>query len=83
MTLLQQGTKLPEAVRVLDDSGEWRWRLANGLGRAGGFVRALAGWHDALDAKAFQLEQTAAQVATTLLALFNGLIVATARLAAS
>ena len=76
VNLLQQGTKLPEAVRVLDDSGEWRWRLANGLGRAGGFVRALAGWHDALDAKAFQLEQTAAQVATTLLALFNGLIVA-------
>lgn len=74
--LLKQGVKLPEAVRVLDDSGEWRWRLANGLGRAGGFVRALAGWHDALDAKAFQLEQTAAQVTTTLLVLFNGFIVA-------
>ncbi len=76
VSLLRQGVKLPDAVRVLDDSGEWRWRLANGLGRAGGFVRALAGWHDALDAKAFQLEQTAAQVTTTLLVLFNGLIVA-------
>jgi type IV pilus assembly protein PilC len=74
--LLKQGIKLPDAVRVLDDSGEWRWRLANGLGRAGGFVRALAGWHDALDAKAFQLEQTAAQVTTTVLVLFNGFIVA-------
>ena len=76
VALLSQGTKLPEAVRVLDDSGEWRWRLANGLGRTGGFVRALTGWHEALDAKAFQLEQTAAQVTTTLLVLFNGLIVA-------
>lgn len=75
-SLVKQGIKLPDAVRVLDNSGEWRWRLANGLGRAGGFMRALAGWHDALDAKAFQLEQTAAQITTTLLVLFNGFIVA-------
>jgi len=38
-------------------------------------VRALAGWHEALEAKAFQLEQSAAQIATTLLVLLNGLIV--------
>jgi hypothetical protein len=39
-------------------------------------VKALSGWHEALDAKAFQQEQTAAQVATTLLVLLNGAIVA-------
>ncbi len=73
--LLSQGIRLPEAMRVLDDSGELRWRLANAL-RGAGFVKALTGWHAALDAKAFQLEQTAAQIVTTLLVLLNGLIVA-------
>jgi type II secretory pathway component PulF len=72
---LQQGAKLSEAIQSLDHSRELRWRLANALGRAGGFVRALKGWHEALDAKAFQLEQTAAQVSTTTLVLLNGLVV--------
>jgi type IV pilus assembly protein PilC len=74
--LLAQGVSLTEAVRLLDHSGELKWRLANALHDKGDFVKALAGWHEALDAKAFQLEQTAAQTATTLLVLFNGLIVA-------
>ena len=46
-----------------------------------GFVRALTGWHEALDAKAFQLEQAAAQVITTVLVLINGLIVASIMIA--
>jgi type II secretory pathway component PulF len=74
--LLAGGTKLPEAIRAMDDSGELRWRLANALQRRGGFLRALTGWHEALDARAFQLEQTAAQVVTTSMVLLNGLIVA-------
>ena len=74
--LLAQGIKLPEAVRELDNSGELQWRCANALRGSGSFVRTLAGWHEALDAKAFQLEQTAAQVATTILVLFNGWVVA-------
>jgi|ERR1043166_2122127 type II secretory pathway component PulF len=74
--LLAVGTKLPEAIRAMDDSGELRWRLANALQRRGGFLRALTGWHEALDARAFQLEQTAAQVVTTSLVLLNGFIVA-------
>jgi type II secretory pathway component PulF len=74
--LLQQGVKLPEAIRALDDSRELHWRLANALQRGASFVRALTGWHEALDAKAFQLEQAAAQVITTVLVLINGLIVA-------
>lgn len=74
--LLAHGAKLPEAIRVMDDSTELQWRLANALRGGGGFLRALAGWHEALDARAFQLEQTAAQFTTTALVLFNGLIVA-------
>jgi type IV pilus assembly protein PilC len=73
--LLVQGVKLPEAVGVLDDSGELQWRLANALRGTGGFVKALTGWHEALDAKAFQLEQTAAQITTTAFVLINGLII--------
>jgi type IV pilus assembly protein PilC len=72
---LQQGVKLPEAIRALDSSPELQWRLANALQRGAGFVRALAGWHEALDARAFQLHQAAAQVTTSVLVLVNGLIV--------
>jgi type II secretory pathway component PulF len=74
--LLKEGARLPEALRAMDDTGELHWRLSNALQHRGGFVRALAGWHDALEAKAFQLEQSAAQIATTLLVLLNGAIVA-------
>ena len=74
--LLSQGVPLSQAVRALDRSGELKWRLANALQGNKDFLKALAGWHEALDAKAFQLEQTAAQTATTLLVLLNGLIVA-------
>jgi type II secretory pathway component PulF len=74
--LLQTGVKLPEALGALDNSGELQWRLSNALQRGTGFVRALTGWHEALDAKAFQLEQAAAQLTTTFLVLINGVIVA-------
>jgi type II secretory pathway component PulF len=74
-SLLVKGVKLPEAIRVMDNSKELSWRLTNALRRGSGFLCALAGWHDTLDAKAFQLEQAAAQIATTVLVLFNGLIV--------
>lgn len=74
--LLAQGVKLPVALREMDDSGELRWRIANALQARGGFLRALTGWHEALDAKAFQVEQATAQVATTALVLANGAMVA-------
>ena len=74
--LLRQGVKLPEAIQALDSSRELQWRLSNALQRGAGFVRALTGWHEALDAKAFQLHQTAAQVTTSVLVLVNGMIVA-------
>jgi len=74
---LEAGLKLPNALRALDGSHELQWRLANALRRGTGFVRALTGWHEALDVRAFQLEQSAAQVATVALVLLNGVIVAT------
>ncbi len=80
-SLLEQGVKLPEALRALDSSKELQWRVANALSRGAGFVRALTGWHEALDAKAFQLEQTAAQVFTVILVLINGVIVASVMIA--
>jgi type II secretory pathway component PulF len=75
-TLLKQGVKLPDAVSRISDSEELRWRVTNALQRGRGFLRALAGWHEALDARAFQLEQSAAQIATTSLVLINGCVVA-------
>ncbi len=74
--LLSDGTKLPDALRVMDDGRELQWRLRNVLGRRGTFVRALTSWHESLDSRAFQLEQTAAQVTTTGMVLFNGFVVA-------
>jgi len=72
---IRSGVKLTEAVRVLDDTGEFRWRIANATHAHGGFLDALRGWHEALDAKAFQLEQATAHVVTSALVLGNGLLV--------
>ena len=72
---LRAGVALPEAIQSIDGAGELRWRLANALKRGSDFQSILAGWHDALDASAFQQEQAAAQVATTVLVLYNGLVV--------
>ena len=73
---LKQGQSLTEAVQHLDDSGEFRWRLTNATHSRGGFRAALAGWHDALNAKSFQHEQAAAHVVSTALVLLNGFFVA-------
>jgi type IV pilus assembly protein PilC len=75
LAALQQGVKLPEAVQAMDDSGEFRWRLRNAAASHGGFLRALAGWHESLDARAFQLEQAAAHGITTALVIWSGLFV--------
>jgi len=72
---LERGLKLTEAVKRLDDSGEFHWRLTNAAHGGGGFLSALSGWHDALEAKAFQEEQAVAQLITTALVFLNGLLV--------
>ena len=72
---LREGVALTEAVQVIDDTGEFRWRLTNAAHGRGGFMAALSGWHDALDAKAYQLEQATSQVITTGLVIVNGCVV--------
>jgi type II secretory pathway component PulF len=72
---LAGGTSLAEAVQCLDESGELRWRLGNAARAGQGFLAALSGWIEALDARAFQQEQAAAQVLTSALVVFNGLLV--------
>jgi type II secretory pathway component PulF len=72
---LAAGVPLMQAIQLLDDSGELRWRLANVAHSKHGFLQALTGWIEALDAKAFQQEQVAAQLLTSGVVLFNGLMV--------
>jgi len=71
---LKNGVRLPEAIQAVDRSGEVRWRLENAARRDGGFDRALAGWRDSLDARAFKKEQAAAQTLSFLLLAINGLM---------
>jgi type II secretory pathway component PulF len=71
---LASGKKLQTALKRFDGSGEFTWRLANASAQEGGFQPALAGWMEALDAKAFQQEQTASQIITTGLVLCNGVV---------
>ncbi|MGA2853202.1 MAG: type II secretion system F family protein [Verrucomicrobiota bacterium] len=73
---LEKGVKLDEAVRAFDDTGEFHWRLTNAAHAHGGFLKALRGWHEALDAKAFQQEEAATHVLTSGLVILNGLVVA-------
>ena len=73
---LQQGTKLDDAVRAFDSSGEFHWRLTNATHARGGFLSALQGWHEALDAKAFQQEEASAHALTSGLVILNGVLVA-------
>ena len=73
---LEKGVKLEEAVRAFDDNGEFHWRLTNATHARGGFLAALRGWHEALDAKAFQQEETATHALTSGLVILNGLVVA-------
>ena len=73
---LEKGVKLDDAVRAFDDSGEFHWRLTNATHARGGFLNALRGWHEALDAKAFQQEEVATHVLTSGLVILNGLVVA-------
>lgn len=73
---LEKGVKLDVAVRAFDHTGEFHWRLTNATHAQGGFLNALRGWHEALDAKAFQQEESATHVLTSGLVILNGLVVA-------
>lgn len=72
---LERGEPLAEALGSLDASGELEWRLTNAARSKAGFGAALAGWHDALEAKAFQQEQAASHLLTTGFVLLNGALI--------
>ncbi len=72
---LEHGEKLQDAVGAFDDHGEFHWRLTNAIHARGGFLDALRGWHEALDAKAFQQEETATHTLTSGLVIVNGIVV--------
>ena len=72
---LRAGAGIAEAMRWLDDAGEFRWRLLNAGKSEHRFASALAGWHEALAAKAFQEEQLFSQALSTGFVLLNGLMV--------
>ena len=73
---LARGVKLDDAIRAFDHTGEFHWRLTNATHAHGGFLNALRGWHEALDAKAFQQEEAATHALTSGLVILNGLVVA-------
>ena len=73
---LERGEKLQAAVGAFDDNGEFHWRLTNAIHARGGFLEALRGWHEALDAKAFQQEEAATHTLTSGLVILNGCVVA-------
>ena len=73
---LKNGAKLDDAIRAFDDTGEFHWRLTNATHARGGFLAALRGWHEALDAKAFQQEETTTHAVTSGLVILNGCVVA-------
>ncbi|MBC8326708.1 MAG: type II secretion system F family protein [Verrucomicrobia subdivision 3 bacterium] len=72
---LANGMPLPEAVGRIDGSGEFQWRLTTAARAGQGFLPALRAWHEMLDARASQQEQSAAQMATTGLVFYNGAVV--------
>jgi type II secretory pathway component PulF len=72
---LEKGLKLNDAVRAFDDNGEFHWRLTNAAHARSGFLDALRGWHEALDARAFQQEETATHTMTSGLVILNGVVV--------
>jgi type II secretory pathway component PulF len=75
MAAMQEGAALTEAIRTFDNTGEFHWRMTNAAHAHGGFLDALRGWHAALDARAFQQEETATHMFTSGLVILNGVIV--------
>jgi type II secretory pathway component PulF len=72
---LEKGVKLDDAVRGFDDSGEFHWRLTNATHAHSGFLSALRGWHESLDARAFQQEEATAHAVASGLVIINGVLV--------
>lgn len=74
---LAAGQPLVEALGRLDDRGELRWRFEQAAAGGVRFEDALAGWCDALQARADQMQQTAMHLFATGLLFCNALLVGT------
>lgn len=72
---LAAGQPLPAALRALAIGEGFHWRWTNALRAGKDFFAALRGWHEWLNAKAFQQEQAATHAITTGFVLLNGAIV--------
>jgi type II secretory pathway component PulF len=69
---LSRGVPLAKAIAGFDEQRQFQWRLGTAMHAGRGFVRALHGWHQSLEAEAFRKEQAAAQFTTTFLLMING-----------
>jgi len=78
---LQSGMGLTEAIKLMDGSKEFQWRLTNALQTEGNFVDALSGWHQSLSAQADRQCQTLATLMEAAMVLFLGLIVGSVMIA--
>lgn len=72
---LAAGQPLVEALGRMDDRSELRWRFEQAAAGGTRFEDALAGWCDALQARADQLQQTAMHLFATCLLFCNALLV--------
>jgi len=72
---VQSGLGFAEAIRWMDNSREFQWRLTNALQTEAKFVDALRGWHESLTARADRQQQTYITLMETSLLFIMGLIV--------
>jgi type II secretory pathway component PulF len=72
---LRGGEALRVALNELEPGSELEWRFGNAAQSRNGFTAALRGWLEALDARAFQEEQSASQFLTGGLVLLQGLMI--------
>ncbi len=72
---LQSGMGLTEAIKLMDDSREFQWRLTNALQTDGKFVDSLSGWHQSLSARADRQHRSFASLIEATVILLLGLII--------
>jgi hypothetical protein len=72
---LRAGLRLTEAIKLMDNSREFQWRLTNALQTEANFADALSGWHQSLSARADRQQQTFVTLCETSMILFFGLVV--------
>ena len=72
---LEQGLTLPNVLTRFDRTGQFGWRLSNSLKGRTGFVQALKGWHESLEAEALQKEESASYAISAGFLVLNGAVV--------